>query len=102
VESESHAAHGREAAVTGGLIGFHRGEHGTAAGILYWPGLIHGGDIYVTPSLSAAHDARIMAIQQQSRRKVTGDEQGGEPVIFFSLELTVPWQGSSNNLTATV
>jgi hypothetical protein len=35
VESESHAAHGQEAAVTGGLIGFHRGEHGTAAGILY-------------------------------------------------------------------
>jgi hypothetical protein len=31
----------------------------------------------VTPSLSAVHGARIVAIRQQPRRKVTGDEQGG-------------------------
>jgi hypothetical protein len=30
-----HAAQGREAVITGVLIGFHRGEHGTTAGIVY-------------------------------------------------------------------
>jgi hypothetical protein len=34
VERGKHAAQGRKAAVTGGLIGFHRGELCTVAGIL--------------------------------------------------------------------
>jgi hypothetical protein len=37
-----HAAQSRKTAVTGVLIGFHRGELGTTAGIVYWPGLIRG------------------------------------------------------------
>jgi hypothetical protein len=39
VEMPRHAAQGRKAAVTDVLIGFHRGELCTVAGILYWPGL---------------------------------------------------------------
>jgi hypothetical protein len=33
-------AQSQKTAVTGVLIGFHRGELGMAAGIVYWPGLI--------------------------------------------------------------
>jgi hypothetical protein len=39
VERYKHAARGREAAVTGVLIGFHYSEPGTAAGFIYWPKL---------------------------------------------------------------
>jgi hypothetical protein len=42
-----HAAQSRKTAVTGVLIGFHRGELGTASGIVYWPGLIYGGVLRV-------------------------------------------------------
>ena len=39
VEMLRHAAQGRKAAVTGVLIGFHRGELCTVTGIFYWPDL---------------------------------------------------------------
>ena len=39
VEVLRHVAQGRKAAVTGVLIGFHRGVCGTVPGILYWPEL---------------------------------------------------------------
>jgi hypothetical protein len=47
VEMPGHAAQSRKTAVTGVLIGFHRGELGTASGIVYWPGLIYGGVLRV-------------------------------------------------------
>jgi hypothetical protein len=34
-----HAARGREAPVTGVLIGFHRSQPDMAAGLIYWPEL---------------------------------------------------------------
>jgi hypothetical protein len=42
VKMPGHAAQSRKTAVTSVLIGFHRGELGTVAGIVYWPRLIHG------------------------------------------------------------
>jgi hypothetical protein len=42
VEVLRHVAQGRATAVTGVLIGFHRGEHGTTAGIVYRPEFIPG------------------------------------------------------------
>jgi hypothetical protein len=38
-----YVAQGRAMGATGVLIGFHRGEHGTVAGILYRLEFIHGG-----------------------------------------------------------
>jgi hypothetical protein len=39
VEMLRHEAQGWKAAVTGVLIGFHRGELCTVTGIFYWPDL---------------------------------------------------------------
>jgi hypothetical protein len=39
VEVPGHVAPSREAAVTGELIQFHRGECDTVVGIVYWPEL---------------------------------------------------------------
>ena len=59
VEMPRHVAQGRKAAVTGVLIGFHRGELCTVAGILYWPELIHGDDLYMTSSVIQLIQSRI-------------------------------------------
>jgi hypothetical protein len=48
VEMLRHAAQGRKVAVTGVPIRIHRGELCTVVGILYWPELIHGDDLYTT------------------------------------------------------
>jgi hypothetical protein len=45
-----YVAQGRAMGVTGVLIGFHRGEHGTRAGILYRLEFIHDGDPCLIPS----------------------------------------------------
>jgi hypothetical protein len=45
-----YVAQGRATGVTGILIGFHRGEHGTVAEILYRLEFIHGGDPCLIPS----------------------------------------------------
>jgi hypothetical protein len=42
VERQGHAAQGREAAVTGKVIGFYHGEYGTTTGIVYRPEFIPG------------------------------------------------------------
>ena len=55
--------------------------------------------IFTGRDLSDGHGARITATGNQQRR-ATGDEQkGGETVIFFSLEFTVPWNAPSGFLT---
>jgi hypothetical protein len=53
--------------------------------------------------LSDGHGARIATTGNQ-RRRATGDEQkgGGETVIFFSLEFTVPWRNQQDELTEQV
>jgi hypothetical protein len=57
-----YVAQGRATGVTGVLICFHRGEHGTVAGILYRLEFIHGRDPCLIPLLST-RSARIMATQ---------------------------------------
>ena len=72
MERQSHAAKGREAAVTDEVIGFHRGEYGTAAGIVYRPEFIPG-DVHRVLSTHPEHilDRR----RHESRRNsVVGDE----------------------------
>jgi hypothetical protein len=58
--------------------------------------------IFTGRNLSDGHGARITATGNQ-RRRATGDEQkGGEIVIFFSLEFTVPWRIQPDELTEQV
>jgi hypothetical protein len=57
-----YVAQGRETAVTGELIRFHRGELDMIAGIVYWPELIHGGDIYLTLNAIQSDRARITTV----------------------------------------
>jgi hypothetical protein len=72
VERWSHAAQGREAAVTGEVIRSHRGEHATAAGIVYRPKFIPD-DVHRVLSTHPEH--RLDRRQHESRRKsVVGDE----------------------------
>jgi hypothetical protein len=59
VEKPRHTAQSRKAAVTGMLIGFHRGKLCTVAEILYWPELIHGDDLYMTSSVIQLIQSRI-------------------------------------------
>jgi hypothetical protein len=66
VEMPRHVAQSRKAAVTGVLIGFHRGEPGMAVGIVYWPGLIHGG---VLRALSDQPEHKSRRRQHESRRR---------------------------------
>jgi hypothetical protein len=60
-------AQGRATAVTGVLIGFHRGEHGTAAGIVYRPEFIPG-DVHRVLSTHPEHklDRRWHESRQKS------------------------------------
>jgi hypothetical protein len=59
VEMPRHAAQSRKVAVTGVPIGFHRGKFCTVAGILYWPELIHGDDLFTTSSVIQLIQSRI-------------------------------------------
>ena len=62
-----HTAQGQKAVVTGILIGFRRGELGTAAGVVYWPGLFRGDDICVTLSAIQTFQARITTAEARIR-----------------------------------
>jgi hypothetical protein len=57
-----YVAQGCETAVTGELIRFHCGELDMMAGIVYWPELIHGGDIYFTLNAIQSVQARITVV----------------------------------------
>jgi hypothetical protein len=77
VERQSHAAQGREAAVTGEVIGFHRGEYGTAVGIVYRPEFIPG-DVHQVLSTHPEH--KLDRRRHESRRKsVVGGESAALP-----------------------
>jgi hypothetical protein len=71
-----YVAQGRATAVTGVLIGFHRGEHGTAAGIVYRPEFIPG-DLHRVLSTHPEH--KLDRRQHESRRKSV---IGGEAVAL--------------------
>jgi hypothetical protein len=105
VEVPGHTGQGRKAAVTGILIGFHRGELGTVAGVVYWPGLFRGDDICVTLSAIQTFQAQITTAEARirarwsstarvwslsSRALYHGDDlQLPEPTIFFLLDLRI-------------
>jgi hypothetical protein len=44
-EVPEHVAQDQQTTITSELIQTRHRELGTAAGVVYWPGLIHGGDI---------------------------------------------------------
>jgi hypothetical protein len=77
-----YVAQGRATGVTGVLIGFHRGEHGTVAGILYRLEFIHGGDPCLIPSaihsVSTNHGDPIRESVHGGRRR----RELSTPVIF--------------------
>jgi hypothetical protein len=54
-----YMAQGHETAVTSELIRFHRGKLDTMVRIVYWPELIHDGDIYLTLNAIQTIRARI-------------------------------------------
>jgi hypothetical protein len=72
VEVHGHAVQGWEAVITGVLIGFHRGEHGTAAGIVYRPEFIPG-DVHRVLSTHPEHKVG-RRLHESWRQSVAGGE----------------------------
>jgi hypothetical protein len=92
VERQSHAAQGREAAVTGEVIGFRCGEHGTVAGVVSWPKSIHD-DVYQVLSTYPEH--KLDQRQHESRRKsIVGGESAA--LAISSISATIPSRSVSS------
>jgi hypothetical protein len=99
VESASHAAHDREAAVSGELIRFScrargkvRRESSEWSPAHRRRGFLPGG----TYPMATAHESQRPAINGDGPPATS--EKGGKTVIFFSLEFTVPWNAPSGFL----
>jgi hypothetical protein len=90
VERLSHAAHGREAVVTGELIRFGcRARGGSTMGVIGVESSSPAARIFTGRDLSDGHGARITATGNQ-RRRATGDEQKGGFQDLLQLTGTVP------------
>jgi hypothetical protein len=95
VESASHAAHDREAAVSGELIRFGcRARGGSTTGVLGVESSSPTVRIFTGRNLSDGHGDR--------QSTATGHRRRARDGIFFSLTLTVPWRLISVNLTEQI
>jgi hypothetical protein len=73
VEGLSHAAHGREAAVTGVLIEFRRGDACTVAGLVYSRSYPRRGYLRDSERYPVTRECESQR-RQRSRRKVISGE----------------------------
>jgi hypothetical protein len=83
-----HAVQGRKTAVIDILIGFHRGELGTAAGVVYWPSLspvTYSGCYPLAPSTNWNDDDTNRGGDRSSAVKLLRWQSDPQPG-------TVPWQ----------